>query len=95
MTRTRAAIAMVRVSMVRTLLSFARPGGARGVPFRLRPQPGAQTDATRRRHGSTLDSQGYFSAPAKRSRAELRQANRRTAISTDSFVPSDGRAVFP
>ena len=39
--------------------------------------------------------QGYFSAPAKRLRAEHRQATSRTAISTDSFVPSDGRAVPP
>jgi hypothetical protein len=35
-----------------------------------------------------------FSAPAKRFRAEHRPASCRTAISTDSFVLSDGRAVL-
>jgi len=43
---------------------------------------------------STTVSSGNFTAPAKRPRAEHRPATCRTAISTDSFVLSDGRAVL-
>src|SRR4029453_7698075 len=91
----RAQLPVYRISDWKGLF-FARPAG-QGLGLTDGP-------ATRRRCGGSSRKgghervgwwdQGHFTAPAKRLRAEPRGSHPNGDL-TDSFVPSDGRAVSP